>query len=59
MGSHVAAPALYQNLKYNSVTDFEPVALVSHAPAVIVARKTMPATNLKEFIAYIKANPAA
>ena len=24
MGSHVAAPVLYQNLKYNSVTDFEP-----------------------------------
>lgn len=58
MGSHVAAPVLYSNLKYNSLTDFEPVALVTHAPAVIVARKTMPATNLKEFIAYVKANPS-
>ena len=57
MGSHVAAPALYQNLKYNSTTDFEPVALVVHAPAVIVARKGLPANSLKEFVAYLKANP--
>lgn len=56
MGSHVAAPVLYSNLKYDSRRDFEPVALTVHAPAVIVARKTMPATNLKEFISYIKAN---
>ena len=58
MGSHVAAPALYANLKYDSRKDFEPVALTVHAPAVVVARKTMPATNLKEFIAYVKANSA-
>lgn len=56
MGSHVAAPVLYSNLKYDSRTDFVPVALTVDAPAVIVARKTMPATNLKEFIAYVKAN---
>ncbi len=56
MGSHVAAPVLYSNLKYDSRKDFEPVALTVDAPAVIVARKTMPATNLKEFIAYLKAN---
>ena len=57
MGSHVAAPALYKNLKYNSTTDFEPVALLVNAPAVIVVRKAFPATNLKEFVAYLKANP--
>ncbi|CAN0333371.1 unnamed protein product [Phaeothamnion confervicola] len=56
MGSHVAAPVLYSNLKYDSRKDFEPIGLSVHAPAVIVARKTMPATNLKEFISYIKAN---
>ncbi len=56
MGSHVAAPVLYSNLKYDSRKDFEPIALTVHAPAVVVARKTMPATNLKEFIAYLKAN---
>ena len=56
MGSHVAAPVLYSNLKYDSRTDFVPVSLTVDAPAVIVARKTMPASNLKEFIAYVKAN---
>jgi tripartite-type tricarboxylate transporter receptor subunit TctC len=56
MGSHVAAPVLYSNLKYNSQKDFAPVALTVHSPAVVVARKTIPATNLKEFITYIKAN---
>jgi tripartite-type tricarboxylate transporter receptor subunit TctC len=56
MGSHVAAPVLYSNLKYNSLTDFDPIALTVDAPAVIVARKTLPAGNLKEFISYLKAN---
>ncbi len=56
MGSHVAAPVLYSNLKYDSRKDFEPVALTVHAPALVVARKTIPATNLKEFIAYLKSN---
>jgi tripartite-type tricarboxylate transporter receptor subunit TctC len=56
MGSHVAAPVLVKNLKYNPLVDFEPVGLMLDAPAVIVARKTMPASNLKEFINYVKAN---
>ncbi len=56
MGSHVAAPALYSNLKYDSRKDFEPVAMVMHGPAVVVARKSIPATNLKEFVSYLKAN---
>ena len=57
MGSHVAAPVLYSNLKYDSTKDFEPIGLTVHAPALVVARKTMPATNMKEFVAYLKANP--
>lgn len=56
MGSHVAAPALYSNLKYSSVKDFAPVSLTVHSPAVVVTRKSMPATNLKEFLSYVKAN---
>ncbi len=56
MGSHVAAPSLYTNLKYDSRKDFEAVGLVMHGPAVVVARKNIPAGNLKEFIAYLKAN---
>ena len=56
MGSHVAAPSLYKDLKYNSTKDFVPIGLTSHAPAAIVARKDFPAKDLKEFVAYLKTN---
>ena len=54
MGSHVAAPVLTPNVKYDSVRDFEPIGLTAHSPAVIVARKDFPAKNLSEFVAYLK-----
>jgi tripartite-type tricarboxylate transporter receptor subunit TctC len=54
MGSHVAAPVLTPNVKYDSARDFEPIGLTANAPAVIVARKDFPANNLAEFIAYVK-----
>ena len=56
MGSHVAAPALFRNMKYDSTKDFEPIGLVSNAPTALVAKKDFPAKNLKEFIAYVKKN---
>jgi len=56
MGSHVAAPVLTPNVKYDSERDFEPIGLTAHAPAVIVARKDFPANNLSEFVAYLKQN---
>jgi tripartite-type tricarboxylate transporter receptor subunit TctC len=56
MGSHVAAPVLTPNLKYDSAKDFEPVGLTLDAPAVIVVKKSLPVNNLKEFVAYMKAN---
>src|SRR5215472_4889223 len=56
MGSHVAGPAFYPNLRYDSTKDFEPIGLTSNAPAAIVARKDFPANNLKEFIDYVKQN---
>src|SRR5215211_1167296 len=56
MGSHVAAPVLTPNLKYDSERDFEPIGLTAHAPAVIVARKDFPATTAAEFIAQLKQN---
>jgi tripartite-type tricarboxylate transporter receptor subunit TctC len=56
MGSHVAAPVLTPNIKYDAARDFEPVGLTANAPAVIVARKDFPAENLSEFVAYLKEN---
>ena len=56
MGSHVAAPVLTPNVKYDSERDFYPIGLTAHAPAVIVARKDFPATNLSDFVDYLKQN---
>ncbi len=57
MGTHGAAPALYANLKYDPTKDFEPVGMAAGTPILIVAKKAFPANNLKEMIAYLKANP--
>ena len=46
MGSHVSAPVLTPNLKYNSVRDFAPIGFTAHSPAVIVARKDFPAKDV-------------
>jgi tripartite-type tricarboxylate transporter receptor subunit TctC len=54
--THVLNGAMFA-LRYDLLADFEPVALVSSDPLLIVARKTMPANDLKEFIAWLKANP--
>ena len=51
----VTNPAIYK-LDYDVVTDFEPVVLLPAAPMVLLTKKDNPATNLKEFIAYLKAN---
>ena len=54
MGSHVSAPVLTPNVKYDSVRDFEPIGFTAHAPAVIVARKDFPAKDLREFLDALK-----
>lgn len=56
MGSHVAAPVLTPNLKYDSERDFAPIGFTAHAPAVVVARKDFPAKDLREFVDYVKKN---
>jgi tripartite-type tricarboxylate transporter receptor subunit TctC len=56
MGTHGAAPALYPNLKYDPAKSFEPIGLVAGTPVLIVAKKALPANNLKEFVAYVKQN---
>lgn len=54
-GTNVANGAIY-NLGFDLLNDFEPIALVATQPFLIDARKTMPANNLKELIAWLKAN---
>jgi tripartite-type tricarboxylate transporter receptor subunit TctC len=45
------------NLRYDLQRDFEPVALISSQPFLIVARKSLPADDLKAFIAWLRVNP--
>jgi tripartite-type tricarboxylate transporter receptor subunit TctC len=54
-GTNVANGAIY-DLGFDLLNDLEPVALVATQPFLIDARKTMPANNLKELIAWLKAN---
>jgi tripartite-type tricarboxylate transporter receptor subunit TctC len=56
MGTHGAAPALYPNLPYNPVTDFEHVGQLSDTPIAVFTRKDFPAATLQEFIARLKAD---
>ena len=44
-------------LPYDVLKDFEPISLISSNPAMIVAKKAMPADDLKGLIAWLKANP--
>ena len=54
-GSHVAAGAIY-SLPYDVLKDFEPVALVASNPQLLVSKTAVPAKDLKELIAWVKAN---
>src|ERR1700760_1594188 len=56
MGPHAAAVPLYPKLAYHPEKDFEPVALLAGTPILILARKDFPSKDLKEFVAYVKAN---
>jgi tripartite-type tricarboxylate transporter receptor subunit TctC len=53
---HSTAPTLYRKLPYDAINDFEPIGLVNEVPMTLVAKKDFPAKDLKELIAYVKAN---
>src|SRR3978361_1577504 len=53
--THVSNGALY-SLQYDVVNDFVPISLVASFSSMIAARKSVPANDLKEFIAWLKAN---
>ena len=58
VGTHAQGQTLYKHPLYNAETDFTPVGLIAEVPIVLIARKDLPANNLKEFVAYAKANEA-
>jgi tripartite-type tricarboxylate transporter receptor subunit TctC len=55
--SFVLSSSLYPNLDYDPVKSFTPVAMLAHAPQVLVIAPSVPAATVQEFIAHAKANP--
>ena len=55
-GTHVANGAIYA-LPYDVLNDFTPLAWIANGTPLIVSRNSVPATNLMELIAWLKANP--
>jgi tripartite-type tricarboxylate transporter receptor subunit TctC len=56
-GVMVINPALYAKIPYQTLKDFAPIARTAMQPLAIVVHPSVPANNLKEFVAYAKANP--
>lgn len=57
VSSAVVNAQVYKNLGYDPIGDFVPVSLVAQFPLVMIVNKEVPAQNLKEFIALLKAHP--
>jgi hypothetical protein len=54
--SHATNLAMYKDLPYHPVNDFEPIGSATSGPMVVVARNGFPAKDLEEFVAYLRAN---
>lgn len=54
VASHAVGPLTMQNVSYDPIADFAPITMIADAPAIMVTHPSVPATNLAEFIAYVK-----
>jgi tripartite-type tricarboxylate transporter receptor subunit TctC len=55
--SFATSPAFFPNLPWDPVKDFAPVSLVATVPIIMVINPAVPANNVRELIAYARANP--
>lgn len=56
-GSHAINPSLYAKIPYDAINDFAPVTLVASTPYLMVVHPSVPATNVREFIALARSKP--
>lgn len=56
-GNILVGPALYRKLPYDPVKDLAPIVLVSTPPGLLVVNPAVPATDVRELIAYARSNP--
>jgi tripartite-type tricarboxylate transporter receptor subunit TctC len=57
VSTHAINPFIYTKLPYDTVKDFQPVSLIARLPNILVVHPSLPAKNVQELIAYLKANP--
>lgn len=57
ISTHAINASLYKNLGYDPVRDFVPITLIARVPNMLVVNPSLPANNVKELIALLKANP--
>ena len=55
--TQAANPALYSKLPYDPVKDFAPLTLAGSTPLALLVQPSLPATDVKSLVAYLKANP--
>ena len=56
LGTNVVNGAIYKNLNYDLINDLAPIALLPSNPLLVVTSKQVPAKDLQELVAYLKAN---
>ena len=57
VGAIAINPSVYPNMPFDPVKDFSPIVMVSYSPHVLAVHPSVPATNVRELVAYAKANP--
>ena len=57
LASYVANPHLYKNVAYDTLKDFDPVALILDIPIVMVTHPSLPVTTVAELVKHAKDNP--
>src|SRR5262249_9791014 len=57
LGTHASAQFLFKKLNYDPVKDFAPISLITISGITLAVHPSVPAKNLKEFVAYAKSKP--
>src|SRR5687768_17727110 len=55
VATHAINPTLYKSIPYDPVKDFAPITQVASTPNILVVHPSVPAANVREFVAYAKA----
>jgi tripartite-type tricarboxylate transporter receptor subunit TctC len=57
VATHATNPAVKNNLGYDAVKDFTPIAMIGGTPNLLVVARAVPVNTLQEFVVYARNNP--